>query len=110
MTAPVPVPDGTTPPAEAVEAALSRHSHWGLSSSDQKPIQCICGQLLGSTADWRHHQAAAVLAALRLPERDRETAAKALDEAADAWSDWDALDAPEDWLRDRASAILGGPR
>jgi len=32
-------------------------------------------------------------------------AAKALEDAADGWSDWDALQAPEDWLRARAAAV-----
>lgn len=31
--------------------------------------------------------------------------AEALREAAGAWSDWDALEAPEDWLRARADRI-----
>jgi hypothetical protein len=57
------VPDGTTPPAEAVEAAYE--ALWQNQSA--------------------YDVAAAVVAALRLPERDRETAAKALDEAADEW-------------------------
>lgn len=35
--------------------------------------------------------------------------AKALEDAAGAWSDWDALEAPEDWLRARAQAIREGP-
>jgi hypothetical protein len=51
---------------------------------------------------------AAVVAALRLPERDRETAAKALDEAADrmpAYHDRNSLTAACRWLRARASAL-----
>lgn len=35
-------------------------------------------------------------------------AASALREAADGWSDWDALSAPEDWLRERADRIESG--
>lgn len=35
-------------------------------------------------------------------DRERQAAARALREAAESWSDWDALNAPEDWLRDRA--------
>lgn len=34
--------------------------------------------------------------------------AGALRDAADGWSDWDALEAPEDWLRARAAAVEGG--
>ena len=32
-------------------------------------------------------------------------AAQALRDTADAWSDWDALSAPEDWLRTRAADL-----
>ena len=35
-------------------------------------------------------------------------AASALREAADGWSDWDALSAPEDWLRERTDRIESG--
>lgn len=31
--------------------------------------------------------------------------AEALEEAAAGWSDWDALEAPEDWLRARAAEM-----
>ena len=34
--------------------------------------------------------------------------AQALEDAAGNWSDWDALQAPEDWLRARAAAERGG--
>lgn len=37
----------------------------------------------------------------------REAGAVALEEAAAGWSDWDALQAPEDWLRARAAAVRG---
>ena len=33
--------------------------------------------------------------------------AQALEDAAANWSDWDALSAPEDWLRARAAAERG---
>lgn len=46
--------------------------------------------------------------AARLAALLAETRADALEEAADAWSDWDALSAPEDWLRDRADRIERG--
>lgn len=105
MTAPAPVPDGTTPPAEAVEAAHTAFRDYVL-RDDKDPS--VDGGVFRAVA-------AAVVAALRLPDRDRETAAKALNEAA-----W-ALDIPNtkpytredsigaagapDWLRARASAL-----
>jgi hypothetical protein len=85
MTAPAPVPDGTTPPAEAVEAAYRIDAeHRPISASVQRDsITCACGhettERLGLAAHRAELTAAAVVAALNLPERDRETAAKAWD-------------------------------
>jgi hypothetical protein len=69
MTVPVPVPDGTTPPKAVLAAAV------------QDALDAIGCEL--TTSDCRV-AAAAVVAALDLPTRDRETAAKALDDLADA--------------------------
>lgn len=58
----------TTPPAEAVEAA--HQAAWDLyDAGDTKRL----------SQNAARHIAAAVVAALNLPERDRETAAKAWD-------------------------------
>ena len=150
--APVPVPDGTTPPAEAVEAAMkAREAHqiswtrWGGSATHWA---CKCGMTFGQAdgyaASHRHPDevaAAAVVAALEesgwtptsqtgcagcsdLPGREREAAAKALEEAADRWQQGDgftvmapkgvgipAIDYAQralDWLRARASALREG--
>ena len=89
MTAPVPVPDGTNPPAEAVEAAVRRALEDAMGCNSGPFINEQYGHACGSQAhtdalnngccDFASDLAAAVVAALRLPERDRETAAKAWD-------------------------------
>ena len=122
MTAPVPVPDGTTPPAEAVEAAddaayLHQPSRREVSRGEYA-WSCRCGALLGDASALVRHvafeTAAAVVAALDLPGRDRETAAKAWDEAASWCIGCDHVTAfrwcgiCDQWravLRDRASVL-----
>lgn len=42
-----------------------------------------------------------------LEQRVKAARAEALRDAADDWSDWDGLSAPEDWLRERADAEEG---
>jgi hypothetical protein len=61
MTAPAPVPDDTTPPKAVLAAAV------------QDALDAIGCELTMSDCEVA---AAAVVAALRLPERDRETAAR----------------------------------
>jgi hypothetical protein len=60
--------------------------------------------------EWRVNYRTVAHAALSAaaPYLIREAQAQALEEAAGAWSDWDALQAPEDWLRARAAAIRDG--
>lgn len=81
----VPVPDGTTPPAEAVEAAmkamLCRPGSVMSDPGDREYRLCISSAhgpaLFGSgRCEFAEEIAADVVAALRLPERDRETAAR----------------------------------
>lgn len=142
MTAPTPVTDGTTPPAEAVEAELARHrpSRWRSFTNDVEILRC-CGQDFGNAtrratrgedertwAAWSAHVTVAVVAALDLPGREREAAAKAqlaiLRGTADGWAkqmDYaERVGGPvyrkgwEDAIRalregaDRASALLEG--
>ena len=100
-----PVPDGTTPPAEAVRAAaLAICAHHCGRPHESREVTIIVHRREAEDV------AAAVVAALRLPERDREAAAKALDEAV---QDHEATFAPacstsRMWLRARASGLREG--
>jgi len=69
---------------------------------------CTCGWFgkMGGF-DFTAHQSAILTAAGFGPVKT--AAAGALRDAADGWSDWDALEAPEDWLRARAATIEGNP-
>lgn len=80
MTAPTPATP-TSPPAEAVAEVLRIHQPF---VENGRHTLCRCKR--GGWMTWlehREHVAAAVVAALDLPGREREAAAKALDEAAD---------------------------
>ena len=134
MTAPAPVPDGTTPPAEAVEAVMEAlgcsgtATAWADREEARRVVVCAAHR-----DEWNAQGcpvavsvAVAVVAALDLPKRDREASAKALEEAAQRWTwgKWSdvMLPAPKpgaipaldygqragDWLRSCASALREG--
>ena len=119
MTAPVP-PEAVV---AAVRAARSHHPEVTMLAEDAFEWHClVCGAEsaerlrsfdVADQAAIEHsaiHVAPAVVAALHLPERDRETAAKALDDAADA-DDWDSALGRANVrvrLRARASALREG--
>lgn len=85
-----------TGPTPAVVAAVveagSRHGY------DPHAGKCACGVDLLSELHPDDHAVRDIAAAA-------ENAA--LRAAADAWSDWDALEAPEKWLTDRAARVGG---
>ena len=90
MTAPVPVSDGTTPPAEAVEAVMEAlgcsgtATAWADREETRRVVVCAAhrAEWIAQGCPVAVSVAAAAVAALDLPRRDRETAAKALDEFA----------------------------
>ena len=131
MTAPAPVPDGTTPPAEAVEAVMEAlgcsgtATAWADREETRRVVVCAAhrDEWIAQGCPVAVSVAAAVVAALDLPGRDREASAKALEEAAQRWTwgKWSDVMLPKptppavpviayanrvgDWLRDRADQI-----
>ena len=96
------------------EVLAAHHHNEGIDLDRNIYSWCMCEGLDGWRAYDYHdagrgayaeHVDAALTAAGFGPVK--EAAAKALEDAADGWSDWDALEAPEDWLRARAAAVRG---
>jgi hypothetical protein len=89
-------------------------AHWSASThTESKPFVDKCDGCGAVIMTWGEggdmpallvaHQADALTAAGFGPVKAAQ--AQALRDAADGWSDWDALEAPEDWLRARAASI-----
>lgn len=78
----------------AVQQAMTAHlADFDIEVAAQR---CRCGLVVGDSVQAEAHRAEMVAAAAE---------AAALEAAAEVWSDWDALNAPEDWLRERAEAV-----